>query len=142
MFVLTISIEKCNLVDMNPYQQVTRSWPPSVVRQCFELYLTGHNRTQIKEQISVPISTQKEWSVKFSWASIRQQNVNQWHDMAEAIGQASLLTTLQSLTASSKVIKQANVCLDSGTPLTAAEIASIASALTDTTELVCRLLGK
>ena len=127
---------------MNPYQQVTRSWPMKVKQKCFDLYCQRMPAPEISEVMGVPRCTINDWSCREKWSQYRHDVVTSYVKRAEMIGQASIVTALNSLTASSKVLSKVHTCLDSETPLKPAEIASIASALTDSTELLCRLLGK
>ena len=127
---------------MKSIEKAGRFWPQVVVRMIFEQYIAGETVAQIAHNVGVPENSIWTMVKSNGWSSMRNRAKTQWADMAEAIGTAAITSTLESLSASSKVLRHANVCLDSDTPLKAAEIASIASALTDSTELLCRLLGK
>ena len=129
-------------MDMNPHQLVPYAWPRRVKQRCFDLFTGGDTCPVISKATGVPIGTIQQWSSTESWSQYRRDLVSTYTKRAEALGQASILMTLNNLLASSKVVKQAIACLDSGTPLSPVELAAIASAISDSSELLCRLLGK
>ena len=127
---------------MNPYQNVALAWPDTIKHKAFDMYMQRHSAEDVERKLGVPAATYYRWSWENNWREIRARKVTDYQARADAIGQASILTALTNLTASSKVVKQAIACLDSGTPLSPSELASIALAISDSSELLCRLLGK
>ena len=127
---------------MTPYQLVPYAWPKAVKRKCFDMFIMGATAPEISAATGVPRGGIHQWSHKEKWREHLVDVDKIWSKRAEAIGTASIAGAIASLSASSKLLKRVHTCLDEDTPLKAAEIASIASALTDSTELLCRLLGK
>ncbi len=126
---------------MTPYQTVIR-WPKRVKDRCFDLYCAGLTAPEIRDKTGVAPDTLYGWIGRHSWRQCRSALETDYKARGEMLGTASIAGVISGLTASSKVLGRVHHALDSETPLSPEELAKIAGAISDSSELLCRLLGK
>lgn len=146
---------------------IVQEWPQPIKRKCFELYLQRYSAPEIQRRTTVPANTIYRWVVHEDWGRHRAETVLDLSAIARDLVTDTIKTLNTAVRVASKVLSRIEAQLDETTPPSASEcpsdrfvqsklnadtqqqshlspsdLATLASSLKDTSDVLLRVFDK
>lgn len=145
-------------------QNLVREWPLPIKRRCFELFLQRYTTAEIERRTGVPRTTQFRWSGEEKWGEYRANIRLDLDAVAKELLHDTLKTLNTAVRTASKLLSRIEAQLDETTPprpletnpsgselcdvakqqsnLSPSDLATLASSLKDTSDVLLRVFDK